>query len=285
MVFFVRFFVVCCFFISVCDCISVSAVDNRVDQKSDNGKLSITGGHEGASKAKVQYGGRFRQKKSAREAYFSPHDLCENEIIVAEKKHNIPRKLLMAIGTVESGRAADSSKQKRPWPWTICAEGKSYYCSTKSAAIAIVKRIMARGVRNIDVGCMQVNLLHHSKAFKNLEEAFTPKNNVAYAANFFAELRKDAKSWTHAVGYYHSRASKYYKPYCNLVYDAWKKVQDNKVNNSPKVCKAAAEVKSSISYIPSYYSLADKEMTSKLHKLGKQSISRTVPKFFFTKAK
>ncbi|GHU16324.1 hypothetical protein FACS189472_01120 [Alphaproteobacteria bacterium] len=277
------FFVVCCFFISICDCVSATAADNRVDQRSDGDKLNVPGAQESASKTKKISSKGFRHK-NARDGYFSPHDLCENEILIAEKKHNIPKKLLMAIGTVESGRAVGDSKRKRPWPWTICAEGKSHYCSTKSAAIATVKKIMARGVRNIDVGCMQVNLLHHSKAFKNLEEAFTPKNNVAYAANFLAELRKDAKSWTHAVGYYHSRASKYYKPYCNLVYNAWRNVHDNKLNPSLRVCKAAADVKSNISFLPSYYSLADKEMTSKLHKLGQQSIARGVPKFFFTKA-
>ena len=111
-------------------------------------------------------------------SYFGQHELCESEIIRAEQKYKIPHRLFLAIGTVESGRALDNTKNKRPWPWTICANGKSYYCSTKNAAIASVKRLMARGIRNIDVGCMQVNLVHHSKAFRTLEEAFTPRNNV-----------------------------------------------------------------------------------------------------------
>jgi hypothetical protein len=156
------------------------------------------------------------QRPPTNSEYFSPHDLCENGIAEAEKKYSIPRQLLMAIGTVESGRG--DAKRKRPWPWTICAAGKSYFCSTKNAAIALVKRIMARGIRNIDVDCMQVNLLHHSKAFRNLEEAFTPKNNIDYAAKYFTELKRALNSWTYAVGYYHSKSSRYYKPYCHLVY-------------------------------------------------------------------
>ncbi|MDR1561328.1 MAG: transglycosylase SLT domain-containing protein [Holosporaceae bacterium] len=211
--------------------------------------------------------------------YFAQHDLCEHEIIQAERKFGIPARLLMAMGTIESGRTMENSKQKRAWPWTICANGKGYYFSTKSAAIAAVKKLMARGIRNIDVGCMQVNLLHHSKAFKTLEEAFTPKYNVAYAAKFFMELKKESNSWTHAVGYYHSRASKYYKPYCFLVLNEWKKVKNIPVNISPRVQQASSEIKSKIPYLPSFYSLIDSKVSEKLHKLGRQSITRSIPKF------
>lgn len=220
------------------------------------------------------------------ERYFAQHDLCESEIVKAEKKHSIPHRLLMAIGTVESGRELNKKKGKRPWPWTVCANGKGYYFSTKSAAIATVKKLMGRGMRNIDVGCMQVNLLHHSKAFKTLEEAFTPQNNVSYAAKYFMELRKATSSWTHAVGYYHSKASKYYKPYCSLVLNEWKKVRNRPVNMSVRVQQASSDVKSKISFLPSYYSLIDNKISEKLHKLGRQSItSKKAPKFFTNQKK
>ncbi|MBQ7674282.1 MAG: transglycosylase SLT domain-containing protein [Alphaproteobacteria bacterium] len=217
--------------------------------------------------------------------YFSQHDLCEYEIVQAERKYGIPRKLLMAIGTVESGRVTGNSRRKRPYPWTICANGKSYFLSTKSAAIATVKRLMARGIRNIDVGCMQVNLMHHSHAFRNLEEAFTPKYNVSYASKFFMQLKNEYKTWTNAVGYYHSKAAKHYKPYCSLVFNEWKKSANLPVNTSLKVQQASSNVKSKISFLPSYYSLVDKKISEKLHKLGRMSIARTAPKFFTNEKK
>ncbi len=217
--------------------------------------------------------------------YFAQHDLCEHEIAAAERKYGIPHRLLMAIGTVESGRAVAPSKGKRPWPWTVCANGKSYYFSTKGAAIATVKRLMGRGIRNIDVGCMQVNLLHHSKAFKDLEEAFTPRNNVKYAAEFFLKLKNLYHSWTHAVGYYHSKSALHYKPYCSLVYDAWTKVRNRVINESKKVCMASAKIRTGISFLPSYYSLADNKVTAKLHQLGRRSLHRKAPKFFTSLAK
>jgi hypothetical protein len=216
----------------------------------------------------------------SRSGYFSQHDLCESEIAQAEKIHGIPHRLLMSIGVVESGRSTENSKRKRAWPWTVNANGKGYFFSTKSAAIATVKKLMARGIRNIDVGCMQVNLLHHSKAFKTLEEAFTPKNNVAYAVKYFMELKNSTNSWTHAVGFYHSKAPKYYKPYCSLVFNEWKNNINCKTNTSVKIQKASSEVRSKISFLPSYYSLIDTKISAKLHKLGKQSISKRSPKFF-----
>ncbi|MDR2766296.1 MAG: transglycosylase SLT domain-containing protein [Holosporaceae bacterium] len=214
-----------------------------------------------------------------REQYFSPHELCESEIINAERKYRIPNRLLMAIGTVESGRSLNS-KAKRAWPWTVCAAGRSYYFSTKSAAIATVKKLIGRGIKNIDVGCMQVNLLHHSGAFKSLEEAFTPKNNVSYAAKFFMELKNAYNSWTHAVGYYHSKVARYYKPYCSVVYSTWKRVLNHKVDMSPRVQLASSQVKSYVRFLPSYYSLIDAKISAKLHQLGRKTLVRSAPKFF-----
>lgn len=226
----------------------------------------------------------FNLQGSQKSGYFSPHDLCEQEIIKAEKKYSIPHRLLMAISTVESGRQLNDSKTKRPWPWCICSQGKSYYLSTKSAAIAAVKRLRSRGIKNIDVGCMQVNLFHHSKAFKDLEEAFNPKQNVEYAAKLFCKLKRDYGTWTHAVGYYHSKSSKYYKPYCSNVYTAWNKVKNRNISDidvsHSQAQLASSEIKSKISFLPSYYSLIDNNISQKLHKLGKMTLSRKSPKFF-----
>lgn len=222
-------------------------------------------------------------KIDEKDRYFGQHELCESEIIKAEKKYGIPNRLLLAISTVESGRAVGRSK--KPWPWTICANGRGYYCTTKSAAIATTKRLIARGIRNIDVGCMQVNLLHHSTAFKNLEEAFTPKANVNYAAKFFLGLKNAYNSWTHAVGYYHSKAAKHYKPYCSLVYNTWNRVRNVQVRDTPVISRAASEIKSNISFLPSYYSLVDNNISAKLHQLGRKTLVRSTPKFFVKKRK
>ncbi len=224
-------------------------------------------------------GDKEHKSTCTKEGYFAQHELCEHAIVKAEEKYSIPNRLLLAIGAVESGRSLDM-KNKIIWPWTVCANGKSFYCSTKSAAIAIVKRLMSRGIRNIDVGCMQVNLLHHSKAFKNLEEAFTPKKNAEYAARFLSELKETYGSWTCAVGYYHSKVPRYYRPYCTSVYREWTKVKDRPIKSTPKIQMATSDISSKIAFLPSYYSLIDTKISEKLHKLGKQTLSRNIPKFF-----
>ena len=66
-------------------------------------------------------------------------------------------------------------------------------------AVAAVRGLQARGVRSIDVGCMQVNLMHHPDAFPSLDVAFDPQANAAYAARFLKELYAQTGDWTRAT--------------------------------------------------------------------------------------
>ena len=43
-------------------------------------------------------------------------------------------------------------------------------------------------MRSIDIGCAQVNLMHHPDAFASLEQAFDPMANADYAARFLKQL-------------------------------------------------------------------------------------------------
>ena len=52
-----------------------------------------------------------------------------------------------------------------------------------------MRAVQAQGVRSIDIGCMQVNLMHHPNAFATLDAAFDPLANALYAARFLTELR------------------------------------------------------------------------------------------------
>ncbi|MDP6709046.1 MAG: lytic transglycosylase domain-containing protein [Alphaproteobacteria bacterium] len=148
--------------------------------------------------------------------------LCRKAVRQAEQRHRIPAQLLSAVSIVESGRWSKARREVIAWPWTVHAEGRGRYLKSKAAAVAEVKRLKARGIKNIDVGCMQVNLRYHPKAFRNLEQAFEPKSNVAYAARFLADLQRETRSWTAAVGRYHSKTPKYNLPYRQKVQAAWR---------------------------------------------------------------
>ena len=132
-------------------------------------------------------------------------DICLAEADRQERAQSIPAQLLASIALLESGRYDKVKKASYAWPWTVTAEGQGRYLPSKQAAIAEVKALKARGIKNIDVGCMQINLQHHPNAFSSLEEAFDPAANVAYAGRFLRGLFENTSNWPTAASYYHSQ--------------------------------------------------------------------------------
>ena len=166
-----------------------------------------------------------------------PGRLCRAAIQAAERAAGIPTQLLMAIGRVESGRRDPETGAFHPWPWTINAEGRGQFFPTKAAAIAEVQALQARGVRSIDIGCMQVNLRHHPHAFPNLDAAFDPATNARYAARFLTELNASRNDWQAAASAYHSQTPEFAAPYRARVMAAWAEEQ---ARPHPPVALAAA---------------------------------------------
>lgn len=151
----------------------------------------------------------------------SPGASCQSAIQDAERNAKLPAGLLPAIGRVESGRVDPKTGRVQSWPWTINAEGVGQYFDTKEEAIGAVEALQARGVRSIDVGCMQVNLLHHPAAFPNLDAAFDPEANAGYAGRFLSALYGQAASWPVAAGFYHSLTPELADGYRRAVMLAW----------------------------------------------------------------
>lgn len=130
--------------------------------------------------------------------------VCERATSRWERISDVPDGLLQAISLAESGRWSKADKRVRAWPWTVTSGGPGSYYATKAAALAEVRRLQAKGVENIDVGCMQVNMQYHGHEFIDVAHAMDPDINVAYAAKFLGQLRENAASWPEAAGYYHS---------------------------------------------------------------------------------
>ena len=170
---------------------------------------------------------------------FSEGHLCRAAIAEAERGANLPRGLLQAIGRVESGRRDPETGHFAPWPWTINAEGEGKYFPTREAAIAHVRQLQARGVRIIDVGCMQVNLHHHPNAFASLEQAFDPLTNARYAARFLTELNGGRADWRQAAGHYHSQTPERAGPYREKVLAAWEQEARNAGDSSAEAMALA----------------------------------------------
>jgi hypothetical protein len=133
-----------------------------------------------------------------------PLRACGSAAALAETDWHLPAGLLSAIGIVESGRSGLGSTLPVAWPWSINADGRGFYLSSKAAAIATVRALQAAGWRAIDVGCFQVDLLYHPGAFATVEAAFDPNANAQAAARILARARFGGTSWDTAIAVYHS---------------------------------------------------------------------------------
>lgn len=150
-----------------------------------------------------------------------PPALCETAVTSASYAARLPPRLLQAISVTETGRPDPRTGRLRPWPWTINAEGAGQFFPTRQAAVDAVKALQARGVRSIDVGCMQVNLMYHHDAFPNLDAAFDPTRNARYAAHFLNTLYAGLKDWPRAIAAYHSETPALGQAYRVLVLARW----------------------------------------------------------------
>lgn len=150
-----------------------------------------------------------------------PWHACTEAVATAERNENIPRHLMAAISLAESGRWNSDRQAKFSWPWTVMAEGEGRFLPTKAAAIATVRDLQARKVRNIDVGCMQINLRYHPDAFDSLDEAFDPAANVAYGSRYLKTLFDETRSWQQAAGRYHSATPEFNRPYRMRILKLW----------------------------------------------------------------
>lgn len=139
-------------------------------------------------------------------------DVCREAAQAAGKAAAVPDGLMGAIARVESGRP-DGSGGVAPWPWSINVQGTDHVYDSKAEVIAAVLAFQRRGIRSIDVGCLQVNLMYHPNAFASLEEAFDPMVNATYAAKFLGELLQQTGSWERATANYHSADPELGEPY------------------------------------------------------------------------
>lgn len=146
---------------------------------------------------------------------------CEQAAHTAESTYGLPAGLLSAIGKVESGRRDPLTGHLRPWPYTLNANGAGSYFPDLVSASTAVEFLQSRGVASIDVGCFQVNLLHHPHAFPTLLDAFMPDVNADYAARFLLDLRRRTGDWVQAVMAYHSATPALGQAYWAQVRASW----------------------------------------------------------------
>lgn len=123
---------------------------------------------------------------------------CEREIQAAAAKYGIPEGILYSVGLTETGRKGSLS------PYAMNVEGKAYFPPSQQEAMATFHAAKQRGMKLIDIGCMQINHYFHGENFSSAEEMFDPRRNVEYAAKFLRNLHDRHETWTMAVARYHA---------------------------------------------------------------------------------
>lgn len=131
-----------------------------------------------------------------------------------------PDHLLTAVAFNESARRAPNG-ETAPWPWTINVGGQGYVFATKEQAVFAAQQLLNAGTRSFDVGCMQVNVFFHPRAFTSFEEAFDPLANMMYAADYLYQLKRQAGSWSRAVELYHSYTEEFNQIYGARFQNFW----------------------------------------------------------------
>lgn len=172
------------------------------------------------------------------DAMWDESQLCQALFPRMERQYAIPIYLLSAIAVTESGRHHKASGMRVPWPWTVQSQGKGYYFDSMEEAVAKVRSLQSRGIRNIDVGCMQVNLRYHGKHFATLSHAFDPRNNVAYAASYLTKKFRKYDSWQKALAGYHAGLASRGGHYSAKVMRAWNEVMTRSVSDTQQVAQA-----------------------------------------------
>lgn len=133
---------------------------------------------------------------------------CSKIIDFFEKKHNIPNHLLHSIAAIESRKS----------PWAVYAVSRSHFFRSKDAAVSFIKKMRAQGVKNINIGCMQLDVRSHARRFKCIDDMLSPYHNIEFAARLLKKLYRIHGSWANAVRYYHSAESCHNVKYKNRVF-------------------------------------------------------------------
>jgi hypothetical protein len=124
----------------------------------------------------------------------------------------VPALLLYGIALQESKMAFGANAL--PYPWTLCVQGRGFRYPSYSAAVSALQAWLARGVRNVDCGLMQVNWGWHAPKLQTVWQALNPYPNLMVGASILKAQFAQSGDWLVAAGRYHhpsdvARAARY----------------------------------------------------------------------------
>ena len=132
---------------------------------------------------------------------------CVTAIAESARRHNVPQAVALTVGKVESGH--DSL--------ALNIAGRPARAYSVADGVIAIGKLRAAGITSVDVGCMQINLKHHPRAFSSLEQAFDPAANAEYGVLFLKQLHAAKGNWARAIASYHSSDPERQTVYLSMV--------------------------------------------------------------------
>jgi soluble lytic murein transglycosylase-like protein len=106
---------------------------------------------------------------------------CEREMARASQQHGIPLGILYAVGLTETGRRGAL------YPYALGADGQTVFAKDMNDAIANFEAMRSKGIKLIDLGCMQINHYYHGDKFTSVQAMFDPAKK-RYVCHIVAHL-------------------------------------------------------------------------------------------------
>lgn len=94
--------------------------------------------------------------------------------------------ILYTVALVESAKV--SKQIAKPWPWALNRQGRPFIPSSLAEAKDILGGALAKGIRNIDVGLMQVNIRWQGHRVSQPEDLLDPETNLRVGADVLAAI-------------------------------------------------------------------------------------------------
>ena len=111
----------------------------------------------------------------------------------------------------------------RPWPWSLCVNKSqngilkgAYRFNTKQDAQRALINMLDKGVNNVDVGLMQINVMWNGHRVKDKASLLEPSVNLTVAASILKDVNNSQQAYD-AVGKYHSFNTERGLAYANRV--------------------------------------------------------------------
>lgn len=120
----------------------------------------------------------------------------------------VPYKILYAVALAESNNPSEPGFA--PWQWTLNIAGNGMYFDTKAEALAVLKRELLKGTRNIDICAGQINYKWNSALIPEIDKALDIDRCLGAATQVlvrelhYCEHALGKLDWWCAVERYHS---------------------------------------------------------------------------------